>query len=113
MDLIVWTSREAEIDHAFDSVEACRFDFVKAIAQSLNERTVYLYPAKSPLEGWETSCKYHCHRKEHPCYRAPVARYDSSLSEGSNLTIRCSTSESLKKRAATEQLENQVSKRQA
>ncbi|KAI4639740.1 hypothetical protein J4E93_009094 [Alternaria ventricosa] len=42
-------------------------DLLLAVSDRLGSRFT-----KSPLRGWQTSCKYHCHGDEKPCYRKKV-----------------------------------------
>ncbi|KAH7092175.1 hypothetical protein FB567DRAFT_625230 [Paraphoma chrysanthemicola] len=49
-------------------------DVLVAMAQRLTSRPT----PKSPFDDWETSCKYHSHGEEKPCYREKLKEINSS-----------------------------------
>ena len=50
-------------------------DFLTDVLESMATRLVSSRPTISPFEGWATSCKYHSHGDDKPCYRSKVAEY--------------------------------------
>jgi len=44
-------------------------DFIMDVQEAVTRRFMLATPSTSPLEGWETSCKYHSHGDDKPCYR--------------------------------------------
>ncbi|KAF1849362.1 uncharacterized protein K460DRAFT_415740 [Cucurbitaria berberidis CBS 394.84] len=96
-DLCAWTSDECMIGSMGKSKEDRHPDFIMDLLQAVTWRFMSSNPGTSPLEGWETSCKYHCHGKEKPCYRKKSTR----------------SSEPTKKRAVPDDTEPQPSKRRA
>jgi hypothetical protein len=87
VDICAWTTG----DSALQCFGMYRFgppydaDFLLELIRAMASRFLSEPPAKSPLEGWETSCKYHCHGNEKPCYREKSKKYvaPSTVTEGS------------------------------
>jgi hypothetical protein len=50
-------------------------EFVMELMLAFGSRFVYPSREKLPIDGWETSCKYHCHGDMKPCYRSKVKTY--------------------------------------
>jgi hypothetical protein len=76
VDIFAWTARTFSLQTlgcglgiSYDT------DFLLDVIRAMASRFMSEPRAKSPLEEWETSCKYHCHSDEKPCYREKSKRY--------------------------------------
>ncbi|KAF2126887.1 hypothetical protein P153DRAFT_388207 [Dothidotthia symphoricarpi CBS 119687] len=69
VDLIAWTSKASGIRRLSNRHHVEDPDFVMDVLQAVAARFMSAKPSTSPLQGWETSCKYHCHGKDKPCFR--------------------------------------------
>lgn len=80
VDLIAWTAdspqiaklREGPLSPQDKEVHA---EFTMDVLQVIASRFLSKTPSTSPLEGWQTSCKYHSHGDEKPCYRKKTEKY--------------------------------------
>ena len=79
-DLVAWTTCAKGMrglrnhrDARFDKDEHA--DFIMDVLESVTNRFMSATPSTSPLEGWETSCKYHSHGDDKPCYRNKTKTY--------------------------------------
>ena len=79
-DLAAWTSPAEPIESlkrgpsAQQSKEA-HADFTMDVFQALTHRFMATSAPISPLEVWKTSCKYHSHGDDKPCYREKNKEY--------------------------------------
>ncbi|KAH7068226.1 hypothetical protein BKA63DRAFT_556737 [Paraphoma chrysanthemicola] len=53
-------------------------DFCLDVLVAMAQRFTSTPTSKSPFEDWDTSCKYHSHGDEKPCYREEIKGLDSS-----------------------------------
>jgi hypothetical protein len=74
-DLVVWTARLPDYTEMTRLGQQHDPDLVIDTLKALAARFFVQTPGNSPLRDWETSCKYHCHGKEKPCYREKSKRY--------------------------------------
>ncbi|KAG9194281.1 hypothetical protein G6011_04316 [Alternaria panax] len=96
-DLVVWTMNEHFLLYTGAKRDAIHPDYTMDLVMAMAARHISKTPGKSPLDGWETNCKYHCHGSEKPCYRSKAEMF-------SNLT---------NKRSAAEDVELPNAKRRA
>jgi hypothetical protein len=74
-DLVVWNIDEDTLPYLERERKTMDSDFAMDLLLAMTRRHVSSTPGVSPLDGWKTSCKYHCHGNEKPCYRKKVSRY--------------------------------------
>ena len=68
-DLIAWFIEKNQHTVLNMDQNTMHPDFTMDLLLAVSRRLALKTPGKSPLDGWETSCKYHCHGDEKPCYR--------------------------------------------
>jgi hypothetical protein len=78
-DLGSWVPEARYIKKLCAQGEELQTDFLIDLVEAMALRFMSDTPGSSPLEGWETSCKYHCHGDEKPCYREKSKRYADPL----------------------------------
>jgi hypothetical protein len=75
-DVSAWRSSLIDIKRLktmFDKSEGAEHpDFIMDLLHAMAARFLGPGAEPSPLEGWETSCKYHSHGDKKPCYREKV-----------------------------------------
>ena len=71
-DLVAWTAPPT--DYAKDNTlfKQAEPEFIIDVLQAVTARLGLDVKATSPLERWETSCKYHCHGERSLCYRVKL-----------------------------------------
>jgi hypothetical protein len=74
-DLVVWHMEEDTLEDLEMKRKTMDADFAMDLLLAMARRRVSSTPGVSPLDGWQTSCKYHCHGNEKPCYRKKASRY--------------------------------------
>lgn len=74
-DPVAWTIHEYELTGVGMAQDTMHPDYIMGLLLAVSRRLVSSTPGKSPLDGWETSCKYHCHGDEKPCYRKKIDTY--------------------------------------
>jgi hypothetical protein len=74
-DLVVWNMGEHTLSHLERERKTMDSDFAMDLLLAMTRRRVSSTPGVSPLDGWQTSCKYHCHGNEKPCYRKKASQY--------------------------------------
>jgi hypothetical protein len=80
VNLIAWTNSGRQIIDLHRKESGNHHpDFVMELLRAVAKRFMSEAPGTSPLEGWETSCKYHSHRDEKPCYRKKAEEYVPDL----------------------------------
>jgi hypothetical protein len=67
--LIAWTIQDYELQFLATKKDSTNSDFLMNLLLAMGGRYVSKPSDKSPLVGWQTSCEYHCHGDEKPCYR--------------------------------------------
>jgi hypothetical protein len=50
-------------------------DFIFDVLKAVTRRDLASASSVSPLDGWKTSCKYHSHGEDKPCYREKAKKY--------------------------------------
>jgi len=75
VDLVVWDMREFHVLRLKTDRDTMHPDYIMDLLLAVSSRLVSGTPGKSPLDGWDTSCKYHCHGDEKPCYRKKADTY--------------------------------------
>ncbi|KAI4934684.1 hypothetical protein J4E85_002542 [Alternaria conjuncta] len=74
-DLIAWTMDEHELHVLATGKVTMEPDLLLDILLAVGGRYITRPPSNSPFDGWKTSCKYHCHGDEKPCYRKKSGTY--------------------------------------
>ncbi|KAI4688011.1 uncharacterized protein J4E84_004939 [Alternaria hordeiaustralica] len=67
--LAAWEIQEFHFPAMEKERDTVNTDYMMDLLIAVTRRLVPSTRGKSPLDGWETSCKYHCHGDEKPCYR--------------------------------------------
>jgi hypothetical protein len=80
VDILAWTVRTFTLQVLGCGLGISYYtDFLLEVIRAMASKFMSEPQAKPPLEDWETSCKYHCHGDEKPCYRENSKRYIASL----------------------------------
>ena len=73
-ELIAWTAKAKKFNARLTESSKIHPDLMMDLLRAMASRYLSSEPSTSPLEGWETSCKYHCHGENKPCYREKASR---------------------------------------
>lgn len=74
-DIIVWVMGGAGLRALPAERDAMEPELIMDLLLAVTGRYVSLKPDKYPFNKWQTSCKYHCHGDEKPCYRKKASTY--------------------------------------
>jgi hypothetical protein len=81
VDLATWTMEDYSIPILASSRDIMDPDYTMDLLLAVAGRHVSKTPGKSPLDGWETRCEYHCHGDKKPCYRKRADMYVISFAD--------------------------------